>query len=150
MTQYHGGPPPPPYYGSPMPYRVPAPPTKRNGLGTTALVLAVIGLALCWSVIGGVLLGIVAIVLGASGRARVARSEADNRTVATSGIALGVLAVVVSLAVIPVWTRFYSEIGMPAYFACVSGTTDPAAARRCADDLQKRIDTLFDPAKTGR
>ena len=44
-------PPPPPYAGYTSPQTGP-----RNGLGITALVLAIIGLVFCWTVAGGVIL----------------------------------------------------------------------------------------------
>ena len=134
MTQHHATPQPA--------YQVPA--RLKNWVGTTALAAAVLGLVFCWSVVGGVLLGAVAIVMGISGRTRAQRREADNRTVASSGIALGALAIVVSLALVPVWMRFFREVRMPTYFECVADTRDQDGARRCADDFQKRIDELFD------
>lgn len=133
MIQYYGAPPPPP--GPPAP--------RKNWIGATALAVAVGGLALCWSVVGGVLLGVLAIVMGAVGRGRVAHREADNRTVATCGIALGVLAVVVSLALIPAWVRLSGEVEMTSYLDCSARATDRDGARKCADDLQKRIDAIF-------
>lgn len=135
MTQY-----PAHYYGAPPP---PPAPARKNWIGTTALAVAIVGLVLCWSVAGGVFLGAVAIVLGVVGRGRVARSEADNRPVATAGVALGVLAIVVSLALIPAWVRFSGDVEMPAYLDCSAKASDQDAARRCADDLQKRIDEMF-------
>lgn len=140
MTQY-----PAHYYGTPPPPPLLAP-TRKNWIGTTALAVAIVGLALCWSVAGGVFLGAVAIVLGIVGRGRAARSEADNRPVATSGIALGALAIVVSLALIPAWVRFAGEVEMPAYLDCSAKASGQEEARRCADDLQKRIDEVFGSA----
>lgn len=133
MTQYYGGPAPPP---------VPAVP-RKNWIGSTALAVAVVGLAMCWSVLGGVLLGALAIVMGFVGRGRVTHSEADNRTVATSGIALGVLAIIVSLAIIPAWMRLAREVEMTTYLECSAKATDQDGARRCADGLQERIDEVF-------
>jgi hypothetical protein len=134
MTQY--------YYGAPPPPPGPQAP-RKNWIGTTAFAVAVAGLALCWSVAGGVLLGVLAIVMGVVGRGRVAHREADNRPVATSGIALGVLAVIVSLALIPAWVKFAGEVQMTTYLDCSAKAADRDGARRCADDLQKRIDAIF-------
>ena len=134
MTPYYTTPPPPPYH----------PPMRpKNGIGTFALVVAVLGLAVCWSVLGGLALGAVAIVMGLIGRGRANRGQATNRTVATSGIALGALAIVVSLAIIPAWVRVYREVQMPAYFDCVATTSDQDGVRTCVDEFQKRIDVLF-------
>lgn len=128
----------------PVPPPVPRSPVRKNWVGTTALVVAVAGLALCWSVIGGVALGAIAVVAGFLGRARAASGEADNRTVATSGVALGVLAVVVSLALVPVWLRVYREADVRAYVDCVSAAkADRDAAEQCAQKLTERVNTLF-------
>jgi hypothetical protein len=133
MTQYYGGPPPPP--GPPAP--------RKNWIGSTALAVAVGGLVLCWSVVGGALLGVLAIVMGVVSRGSVAHREADNRTVATCGIALGALAVVVSLALIPAWVRLAGDVQMTSYLDCSAKATDRDGTRKCADDLQKRIDAVF-------
>ena len=92
---YPGGypPPPPPPYGGYPGYPgysgYPGPPQSepKNGLGLAALILAIIGLLLCWSVAGGIVLGVVAVILGFLGRGRVKRGEADNGGVAIAGIA---------------------------------------------------------------
>lgn len=134
-----------PYAHPPQPIPQPGPraAVRKNWIGTTALVAAVVGLALCWSVVGGVLLGAVAVGAGLIGRGRAAAGEADNRTVATSGIALGVLAVVVSLALVPAWVRIYRDVDVPAYLDCVSTTTDRPGAEQCANQLSERVDGLF-------
>ncbi len=110
-----------------------------NWLGTTALVMAIVGLILCWSVFGGVIFGVMAIIVGVNARGRVRRGEATNGSVATSGIALGVLAVVVSLAVIAIWVRLYQEVDAPAYVDCVAKTSDQQGAEKCADELRQRV-----------
>lgn len=71
-----------------------APP--KNGMGTAALVVGIIGLVL--SVLFfplGILLGIVAAVLGFLGRKKAARREATNGGQATAGMVLGLVAVLV-------------------------------------------------------
>ncbi|HVQ51654.1 MAG TPA: DUF4190 domain-containing protein, partial [Mycobacterium sp.] len=82
-------PPPPPQYGAypgnyppppPQPYSgfTPPPTGPRNGLGITALVVAIIGLVFCWTVAGGIILGLCAIIIGFVGRGRVKSGEATN------------------------------------------------------------------------
>ena len=86
-----------PQYGQPQ-YGYP--PAMRNGLGTTALVLGIIG-----AVAGATLvlfflafiLGVLAVVFGLIGRGRAKRGEASNKTAATWGFALGVVALVLSV-----------------------------------------------------
>jgi len=110
-----------------------------NWIGTTALATAIVGLMLCWSVVGGVILGVIAIIVGVSARGRVKRGEATNGAVATAGIALGLLAVVVSLAVIPIWVRLYQEVDAPAYVDCATKASDQQGIAKCADELRQRV-----------
>src|SRR5258708_13157591 len=87
MTGYPPPYPPPP----PQPYSgfTPPPTGPRNGLGIAALILAIIGLVFCWTVAGGIILGLCAITIGFVARGRVTRAEATNSAIATAGTALG-------------------------------------------------------------
>jgi hypothetical protein len=100
--------------------------------------MAITGLVICWSVVGGVICGIIALVIGINARSRAMHGEATNGDVATAGIALGALAVVVSLTVIPVWVRLYHDVDVNSYVDCVSNAPDQQGARKCADGLRKR------------
>jgi hypothetical protein len=84
-------------YGAPG-----APAPVRNGLGTAALVLGIIGAVtgfvplLFW--LGG-LLGLLALVLGLMGRGRAKRGEATNKGAATAGAILGLIAMIVGVVI---------------------------------------------------
>jgi hypothetical protein len=81
-----------PYGGQPAP--------SRNGLGTAALVLGIIGAVLGLVVVVfylSIVLGVLAIVFGLIGRGRVKRGEATNRRASTWGFALGVVALVLAV-----------------------------------------------------
>ncbi|MFJ3586399.1 DUF4190 domain-containing protein [Streptomyces sp. NPDC090127] len=72
----------------------------RNGLGTAALILGIIGTVsgliplLFW--LAGIL-GVIALILGLVGRGRVKRHEADNKGVTTTGAVLGLAALILSV-----------------------------------------------------
>ncbi|CAN3128932.1 DUF4190 domain-containing protein [Mycobacterium sp. smrl_JER01] len=140
---YPGGypPPPPGGYG----YPAPAPSAPKNGLGTGALVLAIVGLLLCWTVVGGVLLGIAAIVMGFLARGRVARGEADNGGVALAGIVLGAVAIVASLVLVAIYATLgvalFNDLGGGDYIDCLQRAgSDQAAVQRCADEFSQRVE----------
>jgi hypothetical protein len=148
MTGYPGGYPPPPqqpysqqpYYGG---YQ-PPPVGPKNGLGIAALITAIVGLVFCWSVIGGVVLGVLAAILGIVGYGRAKRGQATNAGVAIAGIVLGALAVIVSLAFIPIWIGVFSEVGGTDYMDCVSRAgSDPKAVEGCVNQLQDRMESQF-------
>jgi hypothetical protein len=109
----YGGPTPPPGYGQPGWPQQPPPgtgwdapgygnwaPTRNNGLGTAALVLGILSLPALVTVVGGVVLGILAIIFGFLGRGRVKRREADNGGMALAGIILGFVSLAISVLVV--------------------------------------------------
>ncbi|KOT34358.1 membrane protein [Streptomyces caelestis] len=74
------------------------PPQPSNGMGTTGLVLGIIGLVcsltfFLWFF--GVILGILAIIFGAVGRGKANRGEATNKGAATAGLICGIVATVI-------------------------------------------------------
>jgi uncharacterized protein DUF4190 len=68
----------------------------RNGPGTAALVLGIVAVVLSWTVVGGIVLGILAVIFGTVGRVRVKHGEADNRRSANAGIITGVVGIVLA------------------------------------------------------
>ena len=138
MTSY----PPPP----PQPYSgfTPPPTGPRNGLGITALVLAIIGLVFCWTVVGGVILGLSAVIIGFVARGRVKRGEATNGGIAVAGIVLGFLAIIVSLIFIPIWIGLFDEVGGTDYVDCLSKAgSNEQAIQQCADQFRDRVENQF-------
>ncbi|MQY39300.1 hypothetical protein SRB17_73220 [Streptomyces sp. RB17] len=78
-----------PGYGMPM--------QPSNGMGTTGLVLGIIGVVCSLTIameILGMILGILAIIFGAIGRGKANRGEATNRGAATAGLVCGIVATV--------------------------------------------------------
>ncbi|BBX52117.1 MULTISPECIES: DUF4190 domain-containing protein [Mycolicibacterium] len=149
---YPGGYPPPPqqpyggYPGYPgySGYAGPPQSEPKNGLGLAALILAIIGLLLCWSVAGGIVLGVVAVILGFLGRGRVKRGEADNGGVAIAGIALGFVAIIAGLVFIPIYIGLFDSVGGTDYIDCVTRAgSDQAAVQECAEEFTRRVEDQF-------
>lgn len=134
---------PGPYPAPQVPYPAPYPPPAgpRNELGTWALVLAMLGLLFSWSIIGGVIGGLIAVVLGFTGRGRAARGEADNGPIANAGIGLGALAVVVGVAFVPIWIGFFTEAGMGDYVRCMEQAgSDRTTQVQCEKTFRERVE----------
>ena len=148
-------PPPPPPYGAypggypppPQPYSGFAPPPTgpRNGLGIAALVLAIVGLVFCWTVAGGVILGLIAVIIGFVAQGRVKSGEATNGGVAIAGIVLGFLAIIVSLIFIPIWIGVFAtrSAGRTTSTACPRPGSDNQAIQKCADQFRDRVENQF-------
>jgi hypothetical protein len=134
-------------YPQPAPYGDPyagIPATKRNGLGTGALILGILAVVpgTC-TVVLGVILGVVAVILGVLGRKRVSRGEADNGGTALAGILLGVLAIVASVALAVIATPLFKEVGFSEYVDCMSNAAgDQVEQDLCTAELQERIEGL--------
>lgn len=145
MSMYPGGgyppPPPPPYANSAYgPYTA----VPRNGMGTTALVLGIVGLLTSWSVVGGLLFGLGAVACGVIGRNRVKEGLADNAVVAGAGIALGALATVLAVVFVFVVIGFYRQVGFSDYTDCMTRAgQDQNAQSTCVQDFRSRIEKEF-------
>ena len=140
--QYPGGYPPAP----PQPYAgyTPPPTGPRNGLGVTALVIAIVALLSSFSVVGGIILGIVAVIIGFAGRSRVKRGEANNGGVALAGVILGFLAIIVGLAFIAVWVGVFKEVGATDYIDCLQKAgQDQQQVQQCADEFKQSVENKF-------
>jgi len=145
MSMYPGGgyppPPPPPYANQGYGPYTPAP---RNGLGTAALILGIVGLLTSWSVVGGLLFGLGAVVCGILGRGRVKEGLADNAVVAGAGIALGALATVLAVVFVFVVIGFYRQVGFSDYTDCMTRAgQDQNAQSTCVEQFRSRIEKEF-------
>jgi hypothetical protein len=146
----YSAPPPQPYAGysapPPQPYAgYSAPPVgPRNGLGIASLIIAIIALVTCASVVLGVILGIVAIVIGFAARGRVKRGEANNGGVAIAGIVLGFIAIIASLAFIAIWVAVFREVGGQDYIDCLNRAgNDSKQIQKCADQFRHHIEERY-------
>ena len=143
---YPGAYPPPP-----MPYGDPylgASPVKRNGLGTAALITGILAVfpGTC-TVILGLILGVVAVILGFLARGRVTRGEADNGGTALGGILLGGLAILASVAFIAMGLTVFKDAGLSEYFNCISSASgDQAQTDQCTAEFKQRVEDLQAPA----
>ncbi|WP_319436528.1 DUF4190 domain-containing protein [Mycobacterium sp. RTGN5] len=138
---YPGYPPAPP-----QPYAGYAPPpaAPRNGLGIAALIIAIVALLASFSVAGGIVLGIVAVIIGFAGRSRAKRGEANNGGVALAGIILGFVAIVVGLAFIAVWVGLFKGVGATDYIDCLQKAgQDQSQVQQCADEFKQSVENKF-------
>jgi Domain of unknown function (DUF4190) len=148
---YPGSYPPPPYGAYPGGYPPPPqqpyagygpPPTgPKNGLGIASLVIAIIALL---SVFGGIVLGVVAVILGFLGWHRAKRGEATNGGMAVAGIVLGVLSIIEAVVLIGLAVWGFGEAGGTDYLDCLSrADNDEQAIQQCAEQFQDRVEDEF-------
>lgn len=145
---YPGGyPPVPPPYGD-YPFGPTAP---RNGLGVAALVIGIVALISSFSVAGGVILGLVAVILGIAGRARARRGEATNGGVALAGVVIGVVAIIAGLAFTALWVGLFRNVGAGDYFDCLQRAgQDRDKVQQCSDEFRQSVENQLTVTGTPR
>jgi hypothetical protein len=121
-------------------------PQKRgSGMAIAALILGSIALLSCWTIVGGILFGLVAIVLGFIASRRAKRGEAGGRGMAITGIVMGLLGLVLSIAIVAVIGAFWNSDTVKEYRECLADAGSDAAAldeceSRFNDDVRRQVD----------
>ena len=140
----YGGypPPPPPYSGYPAPAV-----GLRNGFGVAALILGLLSLPAIFTVVGGLILGVAAIVLGILGRNRAKKGEANNGGIAIAGIVLGALGVLLSVVMgvlFAIGAATFMKFGGRDYIDCMEQAgSDAGAQQQCQDEFRGNIENKF-------
>jgi len=105
------------------------------------LVTAIIALL---SVVGGIVLGVVAVILGFLGWGKAKRGEADNGGIAVAGIVLGFLSIIEGIVVIGLFIWGFGEVGGTDYIDCLSRAgSDEQAVQRCAEQFTEHMEDQF-------
>ncbi len=111
------------------------------GLAITALIFGILALLLFWSVVGGIIFGLIALILGliASGRAK--RGLASGRGMALTGAILGLLGLLGSIAVAALFGVVFFKSGAKSYTDCINDANgDNAKIQKCADEFRKDLE----------
>jgi heme/copper-type cytochrome/quinol oxidase subunit 2 len=108
-----------------------------NGMGTAALVIGILAVLATITVIGGVVLGLVALILGFIARGKVKRGEATNGGSALAGIILGAIAVVCSIAIVAAGVSLINSDSGKKLQDCLDSAGDnQAAVEQCQREFQ--------------
>jgi hypothetical protein len=105
------------------------------------------------TVFAPIILGVIAVVIGAVGRGRAKRGIADNGGIAIAGIVLGGLAIVVGLAFIAIWTTVWKDVRGGDYIDCMQKAgSNNVEQQQCANQfrrtVQDRLSVTLTPAPT--
>jgi membrane-bound ClpP family serine protease len=141
----------PPYPSDPAPaggYPAPGYPAarpRRNGMGTTALVLGVVALTLVVLLLFsplGAFLGLLAVLFGILGLIRANRGEADNRGQAVAGLVTGAIALLFGIFfTISIGTWFATHVtDFNNFGRCMDSAVGAAAREECARQLGQDLE----------
>ncbi|MFE2294715.1 DUF4190 domain-containing protein [Streptomyces sp. NPDC059452] len=123
-------------YGAP--HGAPAP-AASNGFAVTALVLGLLACVFFWTVIGGLLLGLLAIVFGILGALRARQGRAPRRVMAIIGAVLGGLGLIGSVLVLFLSFSLFNSEEFKNFGECVQSANSKAEEDRCAEDFGKNL-----------
>lgn len=136
-------PPPPPTPGT-FDAPVRQKPRGGKGMALTALILGIIALFGFWTVIGGILFGLAAVVFGLIAFVRARRGTASGGVMAVIGLILGVLSLIGAVVALVLTVNVYNDTGGREFFECLNAAgSDQAAAQKCQDDWYQRIEDRY-------
>lgn len=108
----------------------------RNGFGVAALVLGLLALVLSWTILGGLVFGLLALIFGLLGRARAKRGEATNGGMSVAGVVLGILGLLIAIGLVVLGISLFNSPAGQNYQQCIQQSGgDPAKIQQCIAEL---------------
>jgi prepilin signal peptidase PulO-like enzyme (type II secretory pathway) len=110
-------------------------------MGTAALVLGILGLLSFWTLIGGIVLGLLGLIFGVIGRKRAARGEASNGGMALAGAITGGIALALSVVIIAIAGVFFlhHKTDIQKLRDCLSNAPTSSDRQQCQDDFRTAV-----------
>ncbi|MFN2479650.1 MAG: DUF4190 domain-containing protein [Pseudonocardiaceae bacterium] len=129
----------PPGYGQGAGYGAPGA-RPRNGFGIAALVLGLLALVLCWTIVGGIIFGILALIFGLLGRARAKRGEATNGGLSVAGMVLGIIGLLLTTGLVAFAASLLHSPAGQSYQQCLQQSGgDLAKAQQCFSEFSNQV-----------
>lgn len=117
-----------------------APARKGNGMAVAALVLGIFAIITSFTVFGGVILGILALVFGFISSARAKRGEAEGRGMAIGGIVTGIVGLVIAVALIAFGVSILNSQATKNLESCLRNANgNQAAIQQCQQQFKQQF-----------
>ncbi|MGH3322275.1 MAG: DUF4190 domain-containing protein [Streptosporangiaceae bacterium] len=112
-------------------------------MGIAALVLGIVAILLCWTLVGGVILGILGIIFGIVGWRRVRKNVATNGAMSVIGAVLGAIGLILSVLLLAAGASLISSFmhsnEFQSYRQCVQHANTQQEKAQCAQEFRQRI-----------
>lgn len=113
---------------------------SRNGFGIAALMLGLLALLLSWTIIGGIVLGLLALIFGLLGRARVKRGAATNGGLSIAGIVLGSIGLLIAIGILVFGVSLFNSPAGRSYQQCIEQSgRDPVRVEQCVSEFGRQV-----------
>jgi len=113
-------------------------------MAIAALVLGALALLLCWTIIGGILLGLIAVVLGIVAVVRARSGRAAGTGLAVTGIVLGTIGLIIAGVLVAVGISFLnSESGQNLQDCLEQAGDDQTAIDQCQQEFNEDLQDRF-------
>ncbi|MCL7430522.1 DUF4190 domain-containing protein [Streptomyces sp. YS415] len=131
---------------TPVPTQAPAPfgpcgsaTRPRNGFAVAAPLFGLAALVLTWTGFGGILLGLLAVILGVLGVLRKRRGVATRGVLPVIGAVIGTVAVATSTVALVVGVSVLESEEFQTYSECVDQAVGQAQWDRCAEEFDRSM-----------
>ncbi|WP_328318286.1 DUF4190 domain-containing protein [Streptomyces sp. NBC_00388] len=111
---------------------------ESNGVAVAALVLGILAAVFFWTVVGGILLGLVGLVLGILGIRKARAGRAPKRTMAIVGTVLSALGIIGSAVILVAGVSLLNSDSFKNYSDCVKHANSQSEKDTCAHDFKDR------------
>ena len=108
-----------------------------SGLAITALVLGILAILLSWTVLGGFILGLIAIIVGAIGSSNAKKGHATGRGMAIGGIVTGVIGILIAGVITALAAFVFSKADFGSLQECVNQAQNQSEIDQCEREFQR-------------
>ncbi|MFE9707576.1 hypothetical protein EV562_113161 [Streptomyces sp. BK208] len=112
---------------------------RGNGLAVAALVLGILAVLFFWTVIGGAVLGLLALIFGIIGARRARGGRAPRGKMSVIGAVLGALGLVASIVIIAIGASILNSDEFKDFDDCVQHADSQSERDACADDFNEDV-----------
>lgn len=117
---------------------------KGKGLAITALVFGIIALILCWTVVVGIVAGLIAVIVGIIAWVKARRGTAGGGGMAIAGLVLGLLGLIAAIVLVAVVGTWFVNNGGDDFVDCVNNANgDQDKIQQCQDDWNETLENNF-------
>lgn len=111
-----------------------------SGMATAALVLGILALLTSWTVFGGVILGLLAVILGFLAVRKASRGLATGRGRAIAGIVLGLLSIAIAVALIAIGVSILNSEEAQNLQDCLRDAgSNQSEITQCEDEFRDQV-----------